>query len=101
MIPEVYGEKAAFPDQPIEIGPWGRGGGGGGKGGGGAQHVATEDPNTLRSRALAKVIDLISEGEIVGLATGDEKSIYFNNVPLKNGDGSFNFSGVTWDFRYG
>ena len=40
----------------------------GGKGGGG--HKYHEDPNNLKSVSTAKVLDLISEGEIVGLVNG-------------------------------
>lgn len=75
---------------------------GGGKGGGGGSSVYTpkEEPNTLRSKAVARVIDLISEGQCVGLVDG-AKSIYFDDVPLQNADDSYNFSGVTYYQRYG
>lgn len=55
---------------------------------------------TLRSRAYARVLDLVSEGEIEGLADG-AKSIYLNGTPLQNADGSFNFQNVTYDNRAG
>jgi predicted phage tail protein len=78
-----------------------RGSKGGGKGGGGgATRTAQEAPNTLRSKAIARVIDLISEGEIIGLVDG-AKSIFFNDTPLQNADGSYNFAGVSYDFRLG
>jgi len=50
----------------------GAGGGGGGKGGGGggSGRVAQESPDSLRSIAYASVLDLVSEGEIEGLAEG-------------------------------
>src|ERR1051326_6860919 len=41
----------------------------GGKGGGGAARTPQEDPNTLRSRAYATIIDMISEGPIEGFST--------------------------------
>ncbi|MGQ7243714.1 TipJ family phage tail tip protein [Salinicola sp. V024] len=72
----------------------------GGKGGGGSGRVAQEDPNTLQSNATAKIIDLIGEGEIVGLVDG-AKSIYIDDTPLQNDDDSFNFSGIEWDERVG
>ena len=75
-------------------------GGGGGKGGGGSSHVPTEAPNTLRSRAYARVIDVISEGEIEGLVDG-LKSIYLDDTPIQADDGSMNFSGVTVAWRNG
>lgn len=81
----------------IEI--YGRGGGGGKSGGGGGRG-AKEAPNTLRSKSVARVFDLISEGEIVGLVNG-AKSIYFNNTRLQNDDDSYNFEGVVWEQRYG
>jgi predicted phage tail protein len=75
-------------------------GGGGGKGGGSSGRVAQEAPNTLQSVSTARVIDLISEGEIWGLVDG-AKSIFFDGTPLQNADGSYNFDGVSWDFRPG
>ena len=73
----------------------GSGGGGGGKGGGsgGSGRVAQESPDSLRSIAYASVLDLVSEGEIEGLANG-LKSVYFNETPLQNDNGSFNFTGA-------
>ena len=41
--------------------------GGGGKGGGGSARVAQEAPDSLRSKAYARVVDLVCEGEIEGL----------------------------------
>lgn len=55
---------------------------------------------TLRSRAYARVLDLVSEGEIEGLVDG-AKSIYLNGTPLQNADNSFNFQNVTFDTRTG
>jgi predicted phage tail protein len=74
-------------------------GGGGGKGGGGGR-VPTEDPDSLQSKQFARVLDLISEGEIVGLVNG-YKSVYLDETPLMNNDGSINFSDVYLDFRPG
>lgn len=69
-------------------------GGGGGKGGGGAGRVAQEAPDSLRSISYASVLDLVSEGEIEGLANGLQ-SVYFDETPLQNSNGTYNFSGVT------
>lgn len=75
--------------------------GGGGKGGGGeAARTPVESPDSLRSRAYARVVDLISEGEIEGLVNG-AKSIYLDDTPLQNADGTYNFSGVQWTSRNG
>jgi predicted phage tail protein len=75
-------------------------GGAGGKGGGGGGRVAQEAPNTLQSVSTARLIDAISEGEIEGLVNGGQ-SIYFDDTPLQNADGSYNFSGITWEERTG
>ena len=71
----------------------------GGKSGSGSSS-ATEAADTLRSISYAKILDLISEGEIGGLVDGD-KSIYFDQTPLQNSDGSYNFSNVTVETRTG
>ena len=69
-------------------------GGSGGKGGvGGSSRTPSTTPDSLDSRQYANVIDLISEGEIEGLADG-LKSIYLNNTPLQNADGTYNFEDV-------
>lgn len=68
--------------------------GSGGKGGGGSSRVAKEAPNTLQSKAILRVAEVISEGEIIGLVDG-AKSIYFDKTPLQNPDGSYNFIGTT------
>lgn len=54
----------------------------------------------LSSKSYAKVVDLISEGEIQGLKDGN-KSIYLNNTPLQNADNTYNFQGVTVETRTG
>ena len=72
----------------------GSGGGGGKGGGGGGGRVAQESPDSLRSISYAQVLDLVSEGEIEGLANG-LKSVYFNNTPLQNDNGSYNFTDTT------
>mgnify|MGYP006274710403 CR=1 FL=1 len=80
----------------------GGGGGGGGKGGGGGSstRTPTEAADNLNSTAYAKLVDLLCEGEIQGLRDG-LKSIYFNNTPLQNADGSYNFQNVTVVTRNG
>ena len=78
----------------------GGGGGGGGKGGGGEQRTPTEASDNLNSTQYANLVDLISEGEIEGLKDG-HKSIFINNTPLQNADGSYNFQNVTVYTRNG
>ena len=77
-----------------------KGSGGGKSGGGGNARVAVEAPNTLNSVQYARVIDLVSEGEIEGLVNG-LKSVYIDNTPLMDEQGKYNFSGVTIDYRTG
>src|SRR5206468_8987279 len=72
-------------------------GSGGGKSGSSQFH---EDPNTLRSAGMARVLDLISEGEIRGLVDGN-KSIFLDDTPIENADGTKNFQGVSWAAVYG
>ena len=78
----------------------GRGGGKGGGGGGGTTYTPTEAGDTLNSTQYANLVDLISEGEIQGLKDG-HKSIYIDNTPLQNADGSYNFQNVTVTTRTG
>lgn len=77
-----------------------RGAGGGGKGGGGAARAPVEAPDTLQSRAYARVIDLIGEGEIEGLSNGLQ-SVFLNETPIQNADGSYNFQGFYLETRVG
>lgn len=78
-----------------------RGSGGGGKGGGGGSARApVESPDSLRSRQYARILDVTSEGEIEGLVDG-LKSVYLDDTPIQNADGSFNFTGVTLAERTG
>jgi predicted phage tail protein len=74
----------------------GYGGGGKGGGGGGGQ----EDQNTLFSTAKGRVVDLLSEGEIVGLLNG-KKSIHLDGTPVQPASGADNFEGISWASRYG
>ncbi len=76
------------------------GSGGGGKGGGSGGYVPSEQPNNLQSNSVVRLVDLISEGTILGLVDGD-KSIYLDDVALQNSDGSYNFSGVNYELKTG
>ena len=68
-------------------------GGGGGKGGGGGSRTPSTDADSLNSRSFGRIVDLISEGEIEGLVDGN-KSIFLDNTPLENTDGTSNFDDV-------
>ena len=69
--------------------------------GGGSPRAAQEAPNTLQTTTIVRVLEVISEGEIVGLATNDGRSIYFDDTPVQNADQSFNFQNVFYDYRTG
>ena len=66
----------------------------------GSSRTPVEADDTVNSRAMASVLDLLGEGVIGGLVDG-AKSIFLDETPLQNDDGSYNFSGVTWWFRDG
>jgi predicted phage tail protein len=69
------------------------GGGGGGKGKGG-KSKPEEDPESLRSRSEVTVLAVFSEGEVQGFEDGVDPltRIFLDNTPIKNTDGSLNFS---------
>ncbi|MBN5137732.1 host specificity protein J [Stenotrophomonas maltophilia] len=73
--------------------------GAGGKGSGNAR-TPVETPDSLHSISCAKILDLISEGEIRGLVAGNQ-SVYLNEVPIQNSDGTLNFAGVRVETRAG
>lgn len=74
--------------------------GAGGKKSSGSSRTPIEADDTVNSRAMASILDLLGEGVVGGLING-AKSIFIDGVALENEDGSFNYSGVTWDFRDG
>lgn len=69
-------------------------------GGGGKQRSPVESENTLQSSAKAKILDLIAFGPIGGLVEGP-RSVYLNDTPLENSDGSKNFEGINIKFLQG
>ncbi|EPL03868.1 host specificity protein J [Pseudomonas sp. CF161] len=70
------------------------------KGGESKPRPSVEAPDSLQSTAYARILDLVSEGEIRGLASG-MRSVFLDETPLSNADGGINFSGVTLDARAG
>lgn len=72
---------------------------GGGKDGGGGS-APTESPDSLHSISYAKVLDLVSEGEIVGPVNG-LRSVFLDGTPIMNADGSQNFTNVSFLYRTG
>lgn len=73
---------------------------GGGKADSGGASSFSEAPNSLISNATARVLEVVSEGEIVGLLDG-LKSVYLDDTPVQNNDGTFNFAGATVQQRVG
>lgn len=74
--------------------------GAGGGGGGGSSRTPVVSPDSLASVQYARVIDLLSEGEIEGLVDG-HKSIFLDGTPLQNSDSSYNFRGYSVEVRNG
>lgn len=75
----------------------------GGKKQGGA-HTPVEAPNTANSAQVMRLLHAICEGPIGGFVEGDAfplKSIYLNNTPIQNADGSYNFKGISSLFLEG
>lgn len=59
------------------------------------------DPNSIHTKALARFIDVISEGRIEGLVDG-AKTIYLNETPVRSpSDNSVNIEGVKYWQRKG
>lgn len=68
--------------------------------GGGGSSGGSIAANSLFSNATLKVLDLLSEGQIGGLVDG-AKSIYFDDVPLQNATGTYNFDSISVDWVNG
>ncbi len=75
-----------MPEEKLILGA----GGGGGKNKKSSSRTPVEADDTLSSEQFASVLDLLCEGEIQGLDDGG-KSIFLEDTPLQNADGSFNF----------
>lgn len=72
----------------------------GAKKGGGGSSGGKEDRDSLHSTSYARIVDLLSEGEIAGPVDG-LKSVYFDETPVLSSDGTENFSGYDIQFRSG
>jgi predicted phage tail protein len=68
--------------------------------GGDTASTPTESPDSLHSIAYARVLDLVSSGPIQGLVNGLQ-SIYLDDTPIQNSDGSTNFTNYSVDYRLG
>lgn len=73
------------------------------KGGSSSSRKAVESPDSLISIAHARIIDLISEGEIEGFPSGANflRDIYLDETPIENADGTRNFKSLNIDARTG
>jgi len=60
----------------------------------------SEIQDNVKSTQIAEVVDIISEGDCVGLVNGP-KDVFLDGTPLQNSDGSFNFERVYLDWRPG
>ena len=73
--------------------------------GGGAKEPRSpiESPDSLRSIAFARILDLVSEGEIYGFADQDKPltCVFLNETPVANDDGSLNFKNIQIESRVG
>ena len=70
-----------------------RGAGGGGKAGGWSKNAIEEDDSLNQNSSSASLI-CSSEGEIEGL-DDNAKSIFLDDTPVQNADGSTNFDNFT------
>lgn len=64
------------------------------------QAAPVEAKNTLRSVSKGRILDLVGYGPIKGPVDG-LKSIFLDDTPVQNADGSLNFEGIDIDFRHG
>ncbi|MDD9822320.1 MAG: phage tail protein [Gammaproteobacteria bacterium] len=68
-------------------------------------YVPREYPNTLRSNAVIRVVDLIAEGEIQGLATAGRhdglESVHIDGVQVHSAEGGRAISGIDFEFTEG
>ncbi|QIM63136.1 hypothetical protein A1D29_07505 [Pasteurellaceae bacterium Orientalotternb1] len=71
---------------------------GGSSGGGG--RTPYEAPDSGRSKQRVRIVEVVSEGEVQGLVDG-VKSVYLDNTPIQNQDGSYNFTNIQAEGRIG
>jgi predicted phage tail protein len=112
-------------EKRLIAGAGGGGGGGGGKGGGGGGGgSANVTRDNLDSRQVARIIDLLGEGEIEGFPSAKDyavgttnynvamlKDVYLNNTPILRGDAdptnaqasdyNFDITNAVFEFRTG
>lgn len=57
--------------------------------------------DTLRSTSYMRIIDLLCEGPIEGLATASLQSVLLDETPMQAADGTINHQGVSTTFAWG
>jgi predicted phage tail protein len=60
------------------------------------QRASIEEPNTLRSKDVIRLVDMLSEGEIYSI-----DQIYFDDTPILAANGAVTATGVYLDYRKG
>ena len=68
--------------------------------GGGSAHTPVEAKETSLSKQLVKFVEILSDGEVAGLANG-MKSVYLDNTPVQNSNNSYNFKNFSLQGRVG
>lgn len=64
-----------------------------------SSYTPVEQSDDLLSDAKLKMLVAVCEGETEGTVTAQQ--IYLNDTQLANEDGTYNFTGVSWEFRNG
>lgn len=74
----------------------------GAKGGGAKQHTPKEDPDSLTSLAVVRMLLALGEGEFESLGADDlQQRVMLNGTPIMNADRTYNFNDVVIDYRPG
>lgn len=74
----------------------------GAKGGGSSSRTPIEAPDSLNSVAVARILDLLGEGEQAGWFSDNPlKDVFLDETPVMNEDGTLNFTSVSIDWREG
>lgn len=71
----------------------------GAKGGSPKQYTPVEQPDNLRSIAIAKVLVALGEGEFQGVPTAQD--IFLDDTPMADSQGNLNFPNIKWEYRSG
>lgn len=65
-------------------------------------HTAVEYPDTVSSKAIARILVALGEGEMENIRADDvAKHVYLDGTVIRNEDGSDNFSDVVVEYRPG